>query len=188
MKNFITGNKANAATLAGQKGLKHFQGILNEDRISGNGVNKKGSLRLSRRGDGALVLGIKARLPPARAECNGKAYVRLYSKPSPSESIVRANLKLFVERVFDLVVENCTKGLINPKASFSKNLLSDVEGMCMDFDGIGSSGFVSKSGEPLKRNRAFAYAIRQFFKDERFAMSVCLDAIRFYQGKLENGK
>ncbi|HQT45068.1 MAG TPA: hypothetical protein PLO51_03760, partial [Candidatus Micrarchaeota archaeon] len=76
-------------------------------------VLSEGKLLLSRDGNGCVSVRLaRARLPPARVEFKGKQYVRLYSLPSPSESIVRTNLDLFVERVFFVVVENCKGGLL----------------------------------------------------------------------------
>ncbi len=152
-------------------------------------VLSEGKLALSRDGNGCVSVRLaRTRLPPARVEFKGKAYVRLYSLPSPSESIVRNNIDLFVEKVFCVVVENCKGGLLRPSSRNPNNTLDYVQKLCLDFDGIGPSGFVSKTGEPLRRNKAFAYAIRQFFKDERFAMSVCLDAIWFFKESCGNGK
>ncbi len=160
--------------------MKDLGAILNEDNVLS--LKTPGKPKLKRltlkKNCNAITLGQLGHLAPVSVSYLGKTYTRSLLRPSPQESIVRHNLDLFVERVFDLVVEKARLKELNFKSQFSKNTLADIQAMCIDIDGIPVYGFKSLDGAQLQRNLAFAYAIRQFFKDEGFAMAVCRDAIK----------
>ena len=155
-------------------------------------IGAKGRLPKSKRlslkpgSDGIQVSREKTELAPASIWLGGKEYRRFYDFGNlPSEAIVRANLEKFVEGVRAAVWLGLDDGRLglHPSKMELANSIFDVEKICADFDGMDARGFVGTDGKPLSRNKAFRYAIRQFFKDEMFAKAVCRVAIFDYLTK-----
>jgi len=133
--------------------------------------------------DGIMVSREKRELAPVSIWLGGKEYRRFCQFGNlPSEAIVRANLGKFVEGVRAAVWQGLDDGRLGMHQERMEiaNSIFDVEKICADFGGMDARGFVDTMGKPMAQNKAFRYAIRQFFKDEEFAKAVCRVALRDY--------
>jgi len=126
------------------------------------------------------TLFLRATLPSqiTKVIVDGKTYKRFFWHGNlAAEKIVVLNLEKFIKEV-KRVVKNA---LASKTLSQQKNTLQDIEKLCLDFEGINPEGFISKDGKALKKNKAFAYTIHQFFKDEEFALKVVRDALKEFE-------
>ncbi|MCX6769887.1 MAG: hypothetical protein NT051_04380 [Candidatus Micrarchaeota archaeon] len=154
-----------------------------KDKINA-GKPKNKRLKFTPRTEGIIVTREKEESLPVSAFVGGEEYARNYQFGNPSsEALVRKNLALFIGEVRAAVKMGLKDGrlTLHLRLPDMKNSINDVEKICADYDGIDARGFVDTKGEPLARDEAFRYAIRQFFKDEEFAKSVCRIAIHDYK-------
>ena len=155
--------------------MREFGKRLNQDRIRPR-KKRPHAVRLSYEEVIKVMRGGEP-LPPQLAIVEGRRYVRLFDLGNPpSEALVRTNLERFISEV-----RNVVKGALREK---KLGLIAD---MCREYeDGIKIADFFTKSGVPLSKNRAFSYAITQFFKDERLVLKIVRDCLQEYQKEMHS--
>lgn len=154
------------------KVIREFQNRLNETRVLADiGKKRPRGVRLER-GEAIEVEQKRLHLAPKQAIVDGHRYVRLCDWGNPaSEVLVRVNLEQFISEV---------RGVI--KTALREKKTGLVVQMCREYeDGIKMADFVTKSGTPLSKNRAFSEAITQFFKDEPLVLKIVNDCLREYR-------
>lgn len=97
------------------------------------------------------------------------------------ESFVRKHLAEFVSGVGKVLARALPEIYPTGDYSWGSNTITYIRDRCLAPDFCLKDDFVYEGGEPMKRNRAFAEGIKQFFKDEDFAMGIIRAGIRQYR-------
>ena len=167
--------------------VKLLQEKINTDTKTGERKPKNSRLILSHDRNGIEVKREKQDLSATTVEFNGREYIRTYQYGNrSSEVLVRKNLALLIAGVRNAVATGLNDGKISADKKLElKSTIHDVEGICASDDGIYLRDFTNTKGKHLEREKAFRYMIRQFFKDEPFALAVCKAAVfDYYTGRI----
>ncbi len=162
--------------------VKLLEEKINTDTKTGARKPKNSRLALSQGKNGIEVKREKQDLTATTVEFGGREYIRTYQFGNrSSEALVRKNLALLIAGVRHAVATGLDDGKISADKKLGlKSTIYDVEGICASDDGISSRDFINTKGKHLEREKAFRYMIRQFFKDEPFALAVCKTAVFDY--------
>jgi len=162
--------------------VRLLQEKINTDTKTGARKPKNSRLKLSQDKNWIAVKREKQDLAPTTVVFGGREYTRNYQYGNrSSEVLVRKNLALLIAGVRNAVAMGLDDGKISADKKLGlRSTIYDVEGICASDDGISPRDFTNTKGKHLEREKAFRYMIRQFFKDEPFALAVCKTAVFDY--------
>ncbi len=164
----------------GCKALKDFSKHLSTDRHLAVLKKKPKKLKLEKREAVNVELLQKLREPVTVWVVNHN-YTRSFMHENlASESYIRNNLGVFVRGVRAVLMRLLPEIYGARIYRGPENTMRRLEDACRDPDTLLAGDFAREDGTELKINKAFANAIRQFFKDEAFARNVCRIAISDY--------